>query len=213
MPQSQAAALPRHEEEEETDKTKQALIIQTHINSFYESFSGLSWLRLTQYLNNKFHVHFVEYIWAATWENVPSLMYAQRRLKHTFWNVRLTKTQTYLLKCTPNKDWNLPSEMYAQRRLKRTFWNANLTKTQTYLLKCTPNEDSNLPSEMYAWRRLKLTFWNVRLTKIYTYLLKCTPNEDSNLPSEMYAQQRLKLTFWNVRLTKTQTYLLTGMYA
>ena len=29
VPQSQAAALPRHEEEEETDKTKQAQIKQT----------------------------------------------------------------------------------------------------------------------------------------------------------------------------------------
>ena len=30
VPQSQAAAFPRHEEEEETDKTKQAQIEQTH---------------------------------------------------------------------------------------------------------------------------------------------------------------------------------------
>ena len=30
MPQSQAAALPRHQEEEETDKTKQAQIEQTY---------------------------------------------------------------------------------------------------------------------------------------------------------------------------------------
>ena len=30
VPQSQAAALPRHQEEEETDKTKQALIEQTY---------------------------------------------------------------------------------------------------------------------------------------------------------------------------------------
>ena len=30
VPQSQAAALPRHEEEEETDKTKQAQIEQTY---------------------------------------------------------------------------------------------------------------------------------------------------------------------------------------
>ena len=29
VPQSQAAALPRHQEEEETDKTKQAQIEQT----------------------------------------------------------------------------------------------------------------------------------------------------------------------------------------
>ena len=31
VPQSQAAALPRHQEEEETDKTKQAQIEQTYI--------------------------------------------------------------------------------------------------------------------------------------------------------------------------------------
>ena len=30
LPQSQAAALPRHQEEEETDKTKQAQIEQTY---------------------------------------------------------------------------------------------------------------------------------------------------------------------------------------
>ena len=30
MPQSQTAALPRHQEEEETDKTKQAQIEQTY---------------------------------------------------------------------------------------------------------------------------------------------------------------------------------------
>ena len=30
VPQSQAAALPRHQEEEETDKTKQAPIEQTY---------------------------------------------------------------------------------------------------------------------------------------------------------------------------------------
>ena len=30
MPQSQTAALPRHQEEEETDKTKQAQTEQTH---------------------------------------------------------------------------------------------------------------------------------------------------------------------------------------
>ena len=30
MPQSQAAALPRYQEEEETDKTKQAQIEQTY---------------------------------------------------------------------------------------------------------------------------------------------------------------------------------------
>ena len=30
VPQSQTAALPRHQEEEETDKTKQAQIEQTH---------------------------------------------------------------------------------------------------------------------------------------------------------------------------------------
>ena len=30
MPQSQAAALPRHEEEEETNETKQAQIEQTY---------------------------------------------------------------------------------------------------------------------------------------------------------------------------------------
>ena len=30
VPQAQAAALPRHEEEEETDKTKQAQIEQTY---------------------------------------------------------------------------------------------------------------------------------------------------------------------------------------
>ena len=30
VPQSQAAALPRHHEEEETDKTKQAQIEQTY---------------------------------------------------------------------------------------------------------------------------------------------------------------------------------------
>ena len=30
MPQSRAAALPRHQEEEETDKTKQAQIEQTY---------------------------------------------------------------------------------------------------------------------------------------------------------------------------------------
>ena len=30
VPQSQAAALPRHQEEEETDKTKQAQIEQTY---------------------------------------------------------------------------------------------------------------------------------------------------------------------------------------
>ena len=30
MPQSQAAALPRHQEEEETDKTKQAQAEQTY---------------------------------------------------------------------------------------------------------------------------------------------------------------------------------------
>ena len=30
VPQSQAAALPRHQEEEETDKTKQAQIYQTY---------------------------------------------------------------------------------------------------------------------------------------------------------------------------------------
>ena len=30
MPQSQIAALPRHQEEEETDKTKQAQIEQTY---------------------------------------------------------------------------------------------------------------------------------------------------------------------------------------
>ena len=30
MPQSKAAALPRHQEEEETDKTKQAQIEQTY---------------------------------------------------------------------------------------------------------------------------------------------------------------------------------------
>ena len=32
MPQSQAAALPRHQEEEETDKTKQAQIEQMYFN-------------------------------------------------------------------------------------------------------------------------------------------------------------------------------------
>ena len=32
MPQLQTAALPRHQEEEETDKTKQAQIEQTYIN-------------------------------------------------------------------------------------------------------------------------------------------------------------------------------------
>ena len=30
VPQSQTAALPRHQEEEETDKTKQAQMEQTH---------------------------------------------------------------------------------------------------------------------------------------------------------------------------------------
>ena len=33
MPQSQAAALPRHQEEEETDKTKQEQIEQTYENA------------------------------------------------------------------------------------------------------------------------------------------------------------------------------------
>ena len=33
MPQSQTAALPRHQEEEETDKTKQAQIEQTYKNT------------------------------------------------------------------------------------------------------------------------------------------------------------------------------------
>ena len=34
MPQSQAAAHPRHKEEEETDKTKQAQIEQTYEKHF-----------------------------------------------------------------------------------------------------------------------------------------------------------------------------------
>ena len=32
VPQSQTAALPRHQEEKETDTTKQAHIEQTHVN-------------------------------------------------------------------------------------------------------------------------------------------------------------------------------------
>ena len=42
MPQSQTAALPRHqeEEEEETDKTKQAKIEQTYENSLRLTLSS-----------------------------------------------------------------------------------------------------------------------------------------------------------------------------
>ena len=37
VPQTQAAALPRNQEEEETDKTKQAQIEQTYIWSIFRS--------------------------------------------------------------------------------------------------------------------------------------------------------------------------------
>ena len=41
VPQSQTAALPRHQEEEETDKSKQAQIEQT-----YEKFQKYRWICL-----------------------------------------------------------------------------------------------------------------------------------------------------------------------
>ena len=40
MPQSQAAALPRHQEEEETDKTKQAQIEQMYFDPKYFQVVG-----------------------------------------------------------------------------------------------------------------------------------------------------------------------------